>query len=188
MAISTTATISTDIVFQQQDTSNSSFDNRQGSVGYSLGLVSGTGSQIKQIDAVFSLQDYILASGETLNLDFNNLSQPIWGSNFSVAFTGIKSLAIYNQNTGVGQQVVIRATGSNPLDEMFNGGTGNILIKPDSAYMYSDPNHGILVDSTNKNLYIANITGIMPPHSGTGSPHSTGVIITVIAVGVTGGF
>jgi hypothetical protein len=74
MAISTTATISTDIVFQQQDTSNSSFDNRQGSVGYSLGLVSGTGSQIKQIDAVFSLQDYILASGETLNLDFNNLT------------------------------------------------------------------------------------------------------------------
>ena len=187
MAINTTATISTDIIFQQQDTTNTSFDNRQGSLGYSIGLASGTGALVKQIDAVFSLQDYILASGAVLNLDFNNLSQPIWGSNFSVAFTGVKSLAIYNHNTGVGEQVVLRASGSNPLDEMFNGGSGNILIKPSSSYIYSDPNHGLLVDSSNKNIYISNTTDIMPPYNGNGSPHSTGVIITVVAVGVTGG-
>lgn len=187
MAINTTATISTDIIFQQQDTTNTSFDNRQGSLGFSLGLVSGTGALVRQIDAVYSLQDYILASGAVLNLDFNNLSQPIWGSNFSVAFTGIKSLAIYNHNTGIGQQIVVRASGANPLDEIFNGGSGNILIKPASSYIYSDPNHGVLVDSSNKNLYICNTSGIMPPLSGTGSPYSTGVVITVVAVGVTGG-
>tara|TARA_R100001377_G_scaffold22185_1_gene11888 strand:- start:7787 stop:8353 length:567 start_codon:yes stop_codon:yes gene_type:complete len=187
MTINTTATVSTDIIFQQQDTTSTSFDNRQGSLGFSLGLVSGTGALIRQIDAVYSLQEYIVASGDQLKLDFTNLSQPIWGSTFNVSFTGVKSLAIYNHNTGIGQQISIRATGANPFDEIFNEGSGNLLIKPTSSYIYSDPNHGLLVNSSNKNLYISNTADIMPPLSGTGSPYSTGIVITVVAVGVTGG-
>lgn len=187
MPINTTATLSADIIFQQQDTTDNSFDNRQGSVGYSLGLPSGTGAKVKEIDAVFSLQDYILKSGETLQLNFMDLKQKIVGSTFDMAFTGIKSLAVYNQNTGIGEQVVIRASGSNALKEIFNGGTGNVLVKPISTYVYSDPNFGITVNASNKNLYIANVPEIMPPFGGNGSPHSTGVVITVVAVGVTGG-
>ena len=44
MPLNTTATLSVDTVFQQQDTETNSFDNRQGSVGYSQALTSGTGS------------------------------------------------------------------------------------------------------------------------------------------------
>jgi hypothetical protein len=44
MALNTTATISADIVFQQQETDTNSNDNRQGSVSYSQSLTAGTGS------------------------------------------------------------------------------------------------------------------------------------------------
>ena len=186
MATNTTATVSTDIVFQQQDTFSNSFDNRQGSLGYSIGLTSGTGAPAASggastIDSVYSLADYVLSSGQTLKIDFTSLSQTVWGSSFSINMTGIKSLGVYNQSTGLGYEVLLRASGSNALTEPFNGGSGNIYVKPDSTYIYSDPYFGIKVDSSNKFLYIFNEGGV--PVSG---PANTGVKISVIAVGVTG--
>ena len=68
MALNTTATLSVDTVFQQQDTETNSFDNRQGSLGYSQALTSGTGSL--NIDAVYNLQSYSIPSGSQLSIDF----------------------------------------------------------------------------------------------------------------------
>lgn len=132
----------------------------------------------------------MIASGTTLALNFAEISQPIVGSQFTIAFTGIKSLIIFNQNTGVGQQVAVRTTGDNALSGMFNGGTGNVLIKPEGSYMYSDIYHGLSVGTganQQRNIYIGNTVDVMPPYGGAGSAYSTGVKVTVIAVGVSGG-
>ena len=75
MALNTTATLSVDTTFQQQDTSANSTDNRTGSISYTQSLTSGTGSL--EIDAVYNIQDYALPSGETLSINFNSVSQPI---------------------------------------------------------------------------------------------------------------
>ena len=171
MALNTTATLSVDTVFQQQETETNSFDNRQGSLGYSQALTSGTGSL--NIDAVYNLQSYSIASGAQLSIDFTSVSQAIVGGSMTLSFNNIKSIAINNSATGTGEDISVRATGSNAFTEPFNGQSGNLLVKPSASYIYSDPYTGATVDSSNKNFQITN--------EGTGT-----INITLVAVGVTG--
>ena len=171
MAVNTTATLSADIVFQQQETDSNSNDNRQGSVAYSHALTAGTGSL--QINSVYNVQSGQVNPSTAYPIDFNSLSQGIVGGSMSLSFNNIKSLCITNLSTTTGEDLSIRATGSNSFSAPFNGGSGNILVKPSASYIYSDPYTGATVDGSNKNLHIYN--------AGTG----TGAF-TVVAVGVTG--
>jgi hypothetical protein len=168
MPLNTTATLSVDT---EQDTDTNSFDNRQGSIGYSQALTSGTGSL--NINAVYNLQSYSIASGSQLSIDFSSVSQPIVGGSITLSFDNLKSIAIENKSSGVGEDISVRATGSNALTEPFNGQSGNLLVKPSASYIYSDPYTGATVDSSNKNFQITN--------EGTGT-----INITLVAVGVTG--
>ena len=171
MALNTTSTLSSDIVFQQQDTESTSLDNRQGSLTYSQGLTSGTGSL--NINAVYSSFSHSIGSGSGLSLDFTNLSQSIMGSSMTVPMSNLKSIVVHNSSTTTGEDILVRATGSNALTEVFSGESGNLNVKPSSTYMYSDPYTGADVDSSNKNFQIVN--------GGTGA-----ISVDIIAVGVTG--
>ena len=171
MALNTTSTLSSDIVFQQQDTESTSLDNRQGSLTYSQSLTSGTGSL--NINAVYSSFSHSIGSGSGLSLDFTNLSQSIMGSFMAVTMSNLKSIVVHNSSTTTGEDILVRATGSNALTEVFNGESGNLNVKPSSTYMYSDPYTGADVDSSNKNFQIVN--------DGTGA-----ISVDIIAVGVTG--
>lgn len=91
----------------------------------------------------------------------------------NISMNNLKSVVVYNSSTSAGEDVLVRATGSNALTEVFNGGSGNISVKPSATYMYSDPYTGAVVDSSNKNFQIAN--------NGTGT-----ILIDIIAVGVSG--
>ena len=157
MALNTTAILSSDIVFQQQDTESTSLDNRQGSLTYSHSLTSGTGSN--NINSV--------------GKDFTNLSQSIVGGSMTVPMSNLKSVIVRNSSSTTGEDVLVRATGSNALTEIFNGGSGDLSIKPSTTYMYSDPYTGATINSSNKNFQILN--------DGTGT-----ISIDVIAIGVTG--
>ena len=171
MAVNTTAILSADIVFQQQETDSNSNDNRQGSVGYSQSLTSGTGSL--QINSVYNVQSGQVDSSGSYPIDFNSLSQSIVGGSMTLSFNNIKSICVTNLSSTTGEDLSVRATGSNSFTAPFNGGSGNILIKPSSSYVYSDPYTGATIDGSNKNLHIYN--------AGTG----TGAF-TIVAVGVTG--
>tara|TARA_R100000005_G_C4995849_1_gene202715 strand:+ start:493 stop:1008 length:516 start_codon:yes stop_codon:yes gene_type:complete len=171
MAINTTANLSVDTTYNQKDTSTSVSDSRTGNLGYTSSLTSGTGSL--QIDAVFNLDTYAIVSGDELSLDLTSLSQPMLGATLDVSFNNLKSIAIRNTSTTVGEDISIRATGSNAFTAPFNGGSGNLLVKPASSYIYSDPYTGATVDSSNKNFQITN--------EGTGT-----ININIVAVGVTG--
>jgi len=171
MALNTTATISSDIIFQQQETDTNSNDNRQGSVSYSQALTDGTGSL--GINGVFNLQSGLIDPSGSYFIDFSSLSQGIVGGTMTLTFNNIKSLCITNLSSTTGEDLSVRATGSNTFTEPFNGGSGNILVKPAASYVYSDPYTGATVDGSNKNLQIYN--------AGTG----TGAF-TIVAVGVTG--
>ena len=171
MPINTTATLSVDSSFNQQDTTTDSLTTRNGSLGYSQSLTSGTGSV--NIDAALDLQDHSIASGSQLYLDFTSASQSVLGSSISLGFSNLKSVAIQNKSTTVGEDIFVRATGSNAFTEPFNGGSGNIVIKPSASYIYSDPYTGATINSSNRNFQVAN--------GGTGT-----IDITLIAVGVTG--
>ena len=171
MALDTSATLSVDTVFSQQETDSNSVDTRTGSVSYSQSLTSGTGSL--NINAVYNLQDHSIGSGSGLSVDFRSLTQPIVGGSMSISFNNIKSIVINNASTTVGEDISIRATGSTPLTGPFNGGSGNVLVKPASSYIYSDPYTGLSVSSGSKDLQITN--------EGTGP-----ISITLVAVVVSG--
>ena len=171
MALNTTATISADIVFQQQETDTNSNDNRQGSIAYSQALTAGTGSL--GINGVFNLQSGVIDPSGSYMIDFSDLSQGIVGGRMTLSFNNVKAICITNLASTTGEDLSVRATGSNTFTEPFNGGSGNILVKPAASYVYSDPYTGATVDGSNKNLQIYN--------AGTG----TGAF-TIVAVGVTG--
>ena len=92
MAVNTTATLSADIVFQQQETDSNSNDNRQGSVAYSQSLTAGTGSL--QINGVYNVQSGQVNPSTAYPIDFNSLSQGIVGGSMALSFNNIKSLCI----------------------------------------------------------------------------------------------
>ena len=171
MALNTTATISADIVFQQQETDTNSNDNRQGSIAYSQALTAGTGSL--GINGVFNLQSGVIDPSGSYMIDFSDLSQGIVGGSMTLSFNNVKSICITNLASTTGEDLSVRATGSNTFTEPFNGGSGNILVKPAASYVYSDPYTGATEDGSNKNLQIYK--------AGTG----TGAF-TIVAVGVTG--
>lgn len=171
MALNTSATISADIVYQQQDSEGNSLDSRQGSISYSQSVTEGTGEL--QINSVYSLQSQQIDPSASYSLDFTNVTQSIVGGSMTLSFNNIKSICVHNAATVTGEDLSARATGSNAFTAPFNGGSGDILVKPVSAYSYSDPYTGATVDGSNKNFQVHN--------NGTG----TGTF-SVIVVGVTG--
>ena len=149
MSVNTTATLSSDIVFQQQETETNSLASRQGSVSYSQALTSGTGQL--QINAVYNLQSQQVSPNSSYLMDFNNLSQPMVGGEMSLSFNNIKSICVHNSVSITGEDLSLRATGSNAFTAPFNGSSGYIIAKPSSAFCYSDPYLGATVDGSNKN-------------------------------------
>jgi len=181
MALDTTATLSADISFKQQDLNTNSTNNFQGNVGYSVALASGTGTLPKQIDSVYNLQEYVLASGATGTFNFQSLSQNIFNGTITLPMTGIKSLIIRNHNTGTNEYLLLAATGLQGFTNLFNGETGNVRVHPGGAYFYTDPYNGTAVTSANKYLHVMNAG---PDHGN--AAENTGIKITVVAVGITG--
>lgn len=170
--LNTTATVKSDIIFQQIDTETNSVDNRQGSLGQSFSLASGTGNG--QINAIYNVQDTVLSGmGSVWEIDFSAATQPIVLSSFGIAFNKINGLAIHNKETESGKSIFARATGSDSFQEPFNGQSGNFKINPKGSFTYSDASVGAAVDSSNRYFQIVN------NHSGT-------TTFTVIAVGVSG--
>lgn len=95
-----------------------------------------------------------LPSGSYSAIDFQSLSQTTFDASVNVTFTGIKHVSIFNTSTGIGNDFVIRATGTAAFTNLFNGGSGNLIIKPNGYFSYDDPNIGTVVSSGNKTLHL----------------------------------
>ncbi|NVM37496.1 MAG: hypothetical protein HWN81_18010 [Candidatus Lokiarchaeota archaeon] len=161
----TTSTLTSKIGYQIRDTnaSESSFINT------TKILYSGIGSG----QADYGVYDQVaLGVGGSVHLNMQALSKPLFDLNPTVNFQKIKAIGIYNEATQTGTDVLVKATG-NGLTEIFNGGTGNVVVKAYGVYQYWDVISGVTVDASNRNLSITN--------AGT-----TGCTISYSIVGVTG--
>jgi len=162
----TTSTLTSKIGYQiRGDNSNeSSFINT------TTVLYSGVGSG----QADYGIYNQVeLAVGEQIDLDFTDLEKPVFDVVASgISYQNIKAIGIYNEETQTGNDISINVTG-NGLTEIFNGGTGNVLVKPYGVYQYSDVTSGVIVDSSNKELSIVNEA-------------ATGVTVSYAIIGVTG--
>lgn len=97
----------------------------------------------------------VMASGGVSGFDTTAFTVETLGTSYNINFTGIKSIVVQNQSTVKGYNVNITATGSNAINEIFNGGSGNIVLKPYSSYVFNDPYIGAISDGSNKDFQIS---------------------------------
>lgn len=103
-----------------------------------------------------------LSAGASTKIDLYSLDQKTISSTQAVQFTGIKNITIFNNSTTEGYDFAIQATGSNACTNLFNGGSGNLLVKPYSFFSYNDPYSGFVVSPSQRYIYLNDIgTGVV---------------------------
>lgn len=126
---------------------------------YSSGLVANF-----KVDAGVSTSG-VLPSGGTVVVNFQSVSKTQFGITTTVGFSGVKNLLISNTATVSGYDIAVRATGTGALTDLFNGGSGNLLIKPYSTYVYNDPYRGLRTSGTQNRIQLFDVSGSGAPYS-----------------------
>lgn len=111
-----------------------------------------------QVDAAITITG-VLPSGGTTAIDLKAVTKNAFGISSTVGFSGIKNLTIVNTATDSGRDISIRATGTGACTGFFNGGSGNLLIKPYSAFSYNDPYTGVRTNSSSKLISLFDVSG-----------------------------
>ena len=180
MATTATVTVSSDIAYSVVEEVDQFNVNRySNSLDYSLIYNYGTGQLGSGVNSgtpttsqvnLFVKSSGTISGGEHIVLDFKSYPKFNIGLESTISFSGLRGLVVENSNSGTGELLNIRATGSNAFTNIFNGGSGNLNINPLGTYLYTDI-YDTQVTPTNKLLYIHNDT-------------STGIDYQIVAVGV----
>ena len=163
------AAISNDITFTLISSQISS-QYEASALGYSVSLVNGITSGA--IDMGVLASGTLPSSGKEV-FDFTALSKKALGVEQTVNFNKIKGIAIQNREITYGNDINVHATGSNAFTGLFNGESGNFLIKPYAVDQYTDMISGTNVGAGNSELTIQDVSG-------------AGAKWTMIVVGITG--
>jgi len=179
MAISVTATVTSDCSYTFLDSNTNSNLNETSSLGHSLALAAGTGTG--EINAAVRFTGALPAAGETI-LSFNSLSKEAFGGTSTVDFSNVKAVLIKNGWNGPGDSGIsdsnqianmhVRATGANGFSGLFNGQSGNLKIAPNSTFSFIE-RFGETVSASEYEISLVDTDG-------------SGVPFTFIAVGVSG--
>jgi len=172
MAITSTNSLTNDINISITETDGNTTKTEIDSLGYSVSLTQGTGTG--QVNGQAKITGNI-ASGDTLQVDFEAITKNQFGAPYTLNFSEIKAFVFYNEGTGINDSINVLATGSNALTGIFNGTTGNIVIKPYGTYSYFDYYGDLESASNHRYLYFVN-----------NSPESGGLDYSYVVIGVTG--
>ena len=96
----------------------------------------------------------VITSGGSVQIDLYSLDQTTFNSTQPISFTGVKNFSVFNLDTEEGYDITISATGTDACTNLFNGGSGNLLVKPTSGFIYNDPFSGFVVSSGNRYVYL----------------------------------
>lgn len=139
------------------------------STQYSADYTYGSGSF--QVNSIVKNTGTI-ASGSNLPINLGSYNINHFGATGVVNFQRVKSIIISNTSTSSGVDLNIRATGANAATGFFNGGSGNLVIKPYSSFIYNDPYGGVNVSSLNR-LQLHNVASTSGSTSGVASYNIT---------------
>lgn len=152
MALSITSTYTSKASFTLTETNGNESATLSDSKNLSPSFTYGTGNnQITNAVAVTGL----LSSGLSTQIDLYAIPQTTFGATQSIVFTGVKYFSVYNESTTEGYDFAVQATGTNACTNLFNGGSGNLLVKPYSSFTYSDPYTGFVVSTGQRYIYLA---------------------------------
>ncbi len=145
------------------------------SLNYSFTDLSSTGAVISDSANAQSSVDFVYGSGDSqitlavsnsgqlssggfVDIDLRNLTKTILNYTSTVSITGVKGFCIVNNATSKGSNIAVRSTGTTGFTNLFNGGSGNLLIKPTASFMFVDP-YGTPTTTGNKNFQIVDVGG-----------------------------
>jgi hypothetical protein len=155
MTITVSASSLVKTSFNFTETESSTIRSENESVTASRAYTYGSGDF--EIDAAVKSTG-VLPSGGFVILDITAMTNTSFGITSTVPFSGIKTITIQNTSTVKNRDISIRATGANAFTNLFNGGSGNLLIKPYSSFTYNDP-YKLTVSSTQKNISLFDVSG-----------------------------
>lgn len=135
------------LTVSMEDGTASSYDSNSLSSSYTYG------SGNAQITNAVSITG-ILSSGLSTLINLTSVPQKTFAGTQNISFTGIKHISIINKSESNGYDFNICATGTNAFTNLFNGGSGNLTVKPYSTFSHNSPNYAIPVTSSNKNLFL----------------------------------
>ena len=155
MTIKVTASSQVKTTYNFTETSSTSVRSNLETVNSAPAYTYGTGNF--QINAGVKNTGVLPSGGATI-VNLASMSGLAFGITSTVAFTGIKNVTVHNTSTVQNRDINIRATGSNAFTNLFNGGSGNLLIKPYSSFSYSDP-YSLAVTASQKNISLFDVSG-----------------------------
>jgi hypothetical protein len=103
-------------------------------------------------------QTGVLPSGGIVTINFNAVSKEFIEYSGTVGFSGVKNFTVVNESTVQGRDIAVRATGTGAFTNLFNGGSGNLLVKPYSCFTYNDP-YGLRTSPTQRNIQLFDVSG-----------------------------
>jgi hypothetical protein len=167
MSISTTAQQAITITYSQIDTQPNATVRDLAQSGHTINLGSnatGTGNPMNTgVASLVWNASLSLNSGATHQIDLMNLTRSMLNGNITLSLGSgyLSSLFINNlsNNTGVSgvrkfSDVILRATGSNPLNSPWGGGSGGNVIKAGNPFLLSSVLSGFPVTTTQRYLYL----------------------------------
>ena len=149
MSLSITATYNNKSSFSLTETNAGESASLSDSKNLSASFTYGTGDN--QVTNGVSITG-VLPSGGTVEFDLQAISQTTFNATQNISFSGVKHFSVYNDSTTEGYDFTITATGTNAFTNIFNGGSGNLMVKPYSSFSYNDVYTGTVVSSTNKSF------------------------------------
>jgi len=141
----------------ESSTSNTVTD--EGSFLYSRTFSSGTGyGQINNIWHGVTT----LTSGASQQYNMSGLAYNVFSGTFYKNFSNVRCFFLENYNSGVGENIAVRATGTVAWTNIFNGGSGDLLVGPKTPLILGNYMTGVPVSTGNNSLWINNLsnTGI----------------------------
>lgn len=104
------------------------------------------------------IQSGAIPSGSVTSIDLTAMSKEFLDYTAVIGFSGVKSICITNTSTVKGRDIAVRATGTGAFTTMFNGGSGNVLVKPYSSYIYNNP-YGDRTSAALKRIQLFDVSG-----------------------------
>lgn len=152
MALSITSTYTNKISFTLSDDSGTSSTSLNDSKNLNSSFTYGSGNNNATNGVSVT---GVIPSGSVSQIDLYAMPQSTFGSTQNIAFTGVKHFSVYNESTTEGYDFTVQATGSSACTNLFNGGSGNLLVKPYSSFSYNDPYDGFVVSTGQRYVYLA---------------------------------
>ena len=151
MALQITASSSNKASFTLSDTQANTSLSLTDSISSVTSYTYGTG--INEVTNGATITG-VLSSGGSTQIDLYAFNQTTFDSSQSVQFTGVKNFSVYNTSSTEGYDFTVCATGTNACTNLFNGGSGNLLVKPSSGFTYNDPYSGFTVSTSQRYVYL----------------------------------